>query len=52
MDIKHICRLIDENKEELFGLLSSLIKINSENFITHGNERDIPTYSRNWYSFA
>ena len=44
MDIKHICRLIDENKEELFGLLGSLIKINSENFITYGNEREIAEY--------
>ena len=41
MDIKHICELIDERKEELFGLLISLIKINSENFGTHGNEKEL-----------
>ena len=35
MDIKRICDLIEERKEELFELLSSLVKINSENFIHH-----------------
>ena len=39
MDIKRICAIIDERKEELFELLSSLVKINSENFMTHGNEK-------------
>ena len=29
MDIKRICTLIEERKEELFELLSSLVKINS-----------------------
>lgn len=41
MEIKRICELIDERREELFELLSSLVKINSENFITHGNEKEI-----------
>lgn len=41
MDIKRICELIDERKGELFELLSSLIKINSESFITHGNEKEL-----------
>ncbi len=40
MDIKMICDLIDERKEELFNLLSELIQINSENFGTHGNEKE------------
>ena len=44
MDTKHILKLIDERKEELFELLSSLVKINSENFRTHGNEEEIAKY--------
>ena len=39
MEIKRICSLIDERKEELFDLLSSFIKINSENFRDRGNEQ-------------
>ena len=38
MNIKYLCSLIDERKDELFALLSDLIKINSENFGSHGNE--------------
>ena len=38
MDTNHICNLIDDNRNELFELLSSLIKINSESFSTNGNE--------------
>ncbi len=44
MDTKHILKLIDERKEELFELLSSLVKINSENFRTHGNEGELAKY--------
>ncbi len=44
MDIKSVCNLIDENKKELFELLSSLVKINSENYTTHGNEKEIAEY--------
>ena len=44
MDIKAVCSLIDERKEELFELLSSLIKINSENFGSYGNEEEIANY--------
>ena len=40
MDIKNLCSLIDERKDELFSLLSSLLKINSESFVTHGNEEE------------
>lgn len=39
MDIPQICTLIDNRKEDLFALLSSLVRINSENFMTHGNEK-------------
>lgn len=41
MEIKRICELIEARKEELFELLSSLVKINSENFMTHGNEKEL-----------
>ena len=41
MNIQKICALIDERKEELFSLLSDLVKINSENFTTHGNEKEL-----------
>lgn len=40
MNTEFICRLIDERKEELFTLLSDLIKINSENFANYGNEEE------------
>ncbi len=40
MDIKSLCELIEERKDELFELLSSLIKINSENFGIDGNEEE------------
>lgn len=38
MDIQTLCQSIDARKQELFELLSSLIRINSENFGDHGNE--------------
>ena len=41
MDTNKIFKLIDERKEELFELLSSFIKINSENFDTSGNEEEL-----------
>ena len=44
MEIKEICRLIEEREEELFELLSSLVKINSENFGTYGNEKECASY--------
>ena len=44
MDIKRICELIDERQEELFELLGSLIKINSVNFTSHGNEEPLARY--------
>ncbi len=44
MDIKHICDLIDKRQDELFELLSELIKINSENFGEYGNEQPCAEY--------
>lgn len=44
MDIKRICELVEKRKEELFDLLCSLIKINSENFRSHGNEEACARY--------
>lgn len=41
MEIKRICELVEQRKDELFELLGSLIKINSENFTTHGNEKEL-----------
>ena len=44
MDIQHIFQQIDDRKEELFALLSSLVKIDSQNFSSHGNEKEICEY--------
>ena len=46
MEINKLCSLIEERKDELFGLLSNLIKINFENFITYGNKENCAKYSR------
>ena len=46
MDKQTLFRSIDERKEELFELLSQLIKINSENFGSRGNEQECPAYIR------
>ena len=40
MDTGKICSLIEERKDELFALLSDLIKINSESFSSYGNEEE------------
>ena len=40
MNIKEMCTLIDTRKDELFELLISLVKINSENFGDRGNEEE------------
>lgn len=44
MDIKTICELIEGNKQALFELLSDLVKINSESFGDHGNEKTCAEY--------
>lgn len=41
VEIKQFCALVDERKDELFKLLGSLIRINSENFMTGGREEAI-----------
>ena len=41
MDTKRIFDLIDERKGELFELLSSFVKINTENFRDSGNEEEL-----------
>lgn len=40
MDIGTLCQLIDAKKETLFDILSKLVKINSENFGSYGNEKE------------
>lgn len=41
MDIKQkVLRVIDEHQQEMFNMLSDLIQINSENFVSHGNEKE------------
>lgn len=40
MEINKLCSLIEERKDELFSLLSELIKINSESFKTYGKEEE------------
>lgn len=44
MNIKYFCEKIEQRKEELFTLLSDLIKINSENFGSYGNEAECAEY--------
>lgn len=44
MEERKVYDLIEERKDELFGLLSELIKINSENFVTCGNEEECAKY--------
>lgn len=44
MDTMYILNLIEEQKEELFQLLSALIKINSEGSKTWGKEEEIARY--------
>jgi len=34
-----VLSFIDEHQDEMFSMLSDLIKINSENFVSHGNEK-------------
>lgn len=46
MQVKELCSLIDSRREELYDLLCSLIRINSENFGSHGNEQACPAYVR------
>ena len=47
MDIKKLCAEIDDRKEELYDLLCSLIRINSESFGSVGNEKECAEYIKN-----
>ncbi len=44
MEKDRVLTLIEERKEELYSLLSSLIKINSESFNSYGNEEECARY--------
>ena len=44
MEIKTILALIEERKDELFDMLSKLIKLNSESYLCHGNEKNCAKY--------
>lgn len=44
MNINSLCNLIEERKQELFDLLSELIKINSESSGSHGAEEACARY--------
>lgn len=44
METEHIFKLIDERKDELFELLSSFVKINTENFWSYGNEEALAVH--------
>ena len=44
MDIQQIFAMIDDRKEELFRLLSDLVKIDSQNFSSYGREKEICRY--------
>ena len=44
MDLQHIFQTIEDRKEELFQLLSNLVKIDSQNFSSYGNEKEICQY--------
>ena len=44
--MKDIIKLVEERKEELFDILSTLIKFDSQNFGSYGNEKEISEYIR------
>ena len=44
MDMQTVFQQIEERKEELFALLSSLVKIDSQNFSSFGKEKEICEY--------
>jgi len=41
MEISRICTLVEERKNELFELLASLVRINSESYGERGNEKEL-----------
>lgn len=44
MNANEILDLIEQRKEELFRLLGSLIRFNSESFKSHGNEQELASH--------
>ncbi|MBT7121456.1 MAG: hypothetical protein HN948_00445, partial [Clostridia bacterium] len=41
MELKQkVMNFVDENQEQMFEMLSKLVQINSENFVSHGNEKE------------
>ena len=44
MEVKNLLKIMDERKQELFELLSTLIKINSENFGSFGREENVAKF--------
>jgi len=44
MKLKDFFDIVDERKDELFELLSNLVKINSESFGSYGNEEECARY--------
>jgi acetylornithine deacetylase/succinyl-diaminopimelate desuccinylase-like protein len=47
IDVQKLCSLIEEHQQELFDLLGSLVRINSENFGSHGRECEIAGHIHN-----
>jgi len=47
MNSKKLCEKIEQRKDELYTMLSDLIKINSENFGSTGNEAECAEYIHN-----
>jgi len=46
MNLTTVLEMIENRKQELFDLLSSLVRINSENFGSYGNEQPCAEYIR------
>ena len=44
MNLQELCTLIDNRQNELYELLSNLIRINSENWGAGGNEEECAEY--------
>ncbi len=44
MDAKYLCDVIDKRKNELFEMLSSFVKINTENHRNCGEEKELSEY--------
>ena len=41
MELKQkVLGFIDDHQDEMFEMLSKLVQINSENFVSHGNEKE------------